>query len=30
VGAHAAVLVDAQRVPITRSLREVADRLSAL
>jgi len=30
VGSHAAVLVDAQRVPITRSLREVADRLSAL
>jgi len=30
VGNHAAVLVDAQRVPITRSLREVADRLSAL
>ena len=30
VGDHAAVLVDAQRVPITRSLREVADRLSAL
>jgi two-component system LytT family response regulator len=30
VGNHAAVLVDAQRVPITRNLREVADRLSAL
>jgi len=30
VGNHAAVLLDAQRVPITRSLREVADRLSAL
>jgi two-component system LytT family response regulator len=30
MGSHTAVLVDAQRVPITRSLREVADRLSAL
>jgi len=29
-GAHAAVLVDSQRVPITRSVREVAERLSAL
>jgi two-component system LytT family response regulator len=29
-GSHAAILVDAQRVPFTRSLREVADRLSAL
>ena len=30
VGENAAILTDEQRIPVTRSLREVADRLRAL